>query len=116
MDTIVQNASVEHLTDLTFTVSQNDLKRGLEVVEPVAARIGSSGCVSSGELAKVSLVGTGMLGAPGYAATMFRTLYEAGINIDMITTSETRITCIIAKESVPAAVQALHASFRLDEP
>ena len=68
------------------------------------------------ELAKVSLVGTGMPGAPGYVATMFRTLYEVGINIDMITTSEIRTTCITAKESVPAAVKALHASFRLDEP
>ncbi len=57
-----------------------------------------------------------MPGAPGYAATMFRTLYEAGINIDMITTSEIRTARIIAKECVPAAVKALHASFRLNEP
>jgi len=66
-------------------------------------------------LAKVSIVGTGMQNAPGYAATMFRTLYQAGINIEMITTSEIRITCIVAEDKVPEAVQALHAAFRLDE-
>ena len=115
VDTIVQNASIERIANLTFTVSRSDLKRALELVEPVAKSIGSTRCLGSARLAKVSLVGTGMLNAPGYAATMFRTLYEAGINIEMITTSEIRITCIIEEDSVPAATQALHAAFRLDE-
>lgn len=115
VDTIVQNASVERITDLTFTVSRSNVKRALEVVEPVARNIGSRGCVSDASLAKVSVVGTGMQNTPGYAATMFRTLYEVGINIEMITTSEIRITCIIHEDKVPAAVQALHAAFRLDE-
>jgi len=115
VDTIVQNASVERITDLTFTVSRSDLKRALEVAELVSRSIGSGGCVSDDRLAKVSIVGTGMQNTPGHAATMFRTLYEAGINIEMITTSEIRITCIIAEDKVPAAVQALHAAFRLDE-
>ena len=115
VDTIVQNASVERITDLTFTVSRGDLVRALGVVETVATGIGSSGCISDDKLAKVSIVGTGMQNAPGYAATMFRALYEAGINIEMITTSEIRITCIISEEKVPSAVQALHAAFRLDK-
>lgn len=115
VDTIVQNASIERITDMTFTVSRRDLRRALEVVEPVARSIGSRGCVSDERLAKVSIVGTGMQNTPGYASTMFRTLYEAGINIEMITTSEIRITCIIAEGAVPAAVRALHAAFRLNE-
>ena len=115
VDTIVQNASVERITDVTFTVSRSELKQAMDVVGPVARSIGSSGCVSNEKLAKVSVVGTGMQNTPGYAATMFRALYEAGINIEMITTSEIRITCIIAEDKVAAAVQTLHAAFRLDE-
>ena len=115
VDTIVQNASVERTTDLTFTVARTDLKRAVEVVEPLSKSIGSQGIVTAEQLAKVSVVGTGMQNAPGYAASMFRALYEAGINIEMITTSEIRITCLIDEEQVPNAVQALHAAFRLEE-
>ncbi len=115
VDTIVQNASVERTTDLTFTVARTDLKRAVEVVEPLSKSIGSQGVVTAERLAKVSVVGTGMQNAPGYAASMFRSLYEAGINIEMITTSEIRITCLIDEDQVPAAVQALHAAFRLEE-
>ena len=115
VDTIVQNASVERTTDLTFTVARTDLKRAVEVVEPLSKSIGSQGVVTAERLAKVSVVGTGMQNAPGYAASMFRALYEAGINIEMITTSEIRITCLIDEDQVPAAVQALHAAFRLEE-
>ena len=115
VDTIVQNASVERITDMTFTVSNPDLSRALEVAEPVARSIGARGCVGSSGLAKVSIVGTGMQNTPGYAATMFQTLHENGINIEMITTSEIRITCIIDEDRVPTAVQALHAAFNLDE-
>ena len=115
VDTIVQNASVERTTDLTFTVARTDLKRAVEVVEPLSKSIGSQGIVTAERLAKVSVVGTGMQNAPGYAASMFKALYEAGINIEMITTSEIRITCLIDEEQVPNAVQALHAAFRLEE-
>ena len=115
VDTIVQNSSVERLTDLTFTVVRTDLKRAMAVVEPLSKSIGSRGLVSAENLAKVSVVGTGMQNAPGYAAAMFRALYDADINIEMITTSEIRITCIIDEKDVPAAVQALHAAFRLEE-
>ena len=115
VDIIVQNASLERTTDLTFTVARTDLKRAVEVVEPLSKSIGSQGVVTAERLAKVSVVGTGMQNAPGYAASMFKALYEAGINIEMITTSEIRITCLIDEEQVPNAVQALHAAFRLEE-
>ncbi len=115
VDTIVQNASVERTTDLTFTVSRRDLKHALQVIAPVVKSIGSRGCVSGEKLAKVSIVGTGMQNVPGYAAIMFRTLSDSGINIEMITTSEIRITCLIAEDKVPAAVKALHTAFHLDE-
>ena len=115
VDTIVQNSSVERITDLTFTVTRSDHKRAMEVVEPVSSSIGSRGCVSDDKLAKVSIVGSGMQNTPGYASSMFRALYEAGINIEMITTSEIRITCIIQEDKVPDAVRALHTTFQLDQ-
>ena len=115
VDTIVQNASVERVTDLTFTVSSDDLERALAVAEPVAKAIGARGCVGSAGLAKVSIVGTGMQNSPGVAATMFQTLSETGVNIEMITTAEIRITCIIEEAMVPQAVRALHAAFHLDQ-
>ncbi|MBM4451878.1 MAG: aspartate kinase, partial [Chloroflexi bacterium] len=114
VDTIVQNASVKNLTDLTFTVAIGDLEKALELIEPIAKSIGASKCVSDSTLAKVSIVGTGMLNAPGYAATMFRALAEQKINIQLITTSEIRITCIIAEDSAKDAVKALHKAFELE--
>jgi aspartate kinase len=116
VDTIVQNASLENLTDLTFTVSRNDLKRALEIVEPVAKQIGAKGLAWDDKLGKVSIVGTGMQNTPGYASRMFRALYDENINIQLITTSEIRITCIIDEARVPDAVRALHRAFQLEKP
>ena len=115
VDTIVQNASINNITDLTFTVARGDLEKAMSLVKPVAKSIGAKDCVSDSTLAKVSIVGTGMQNVPGYAATMFRTLYEQGINIQLITTSEIRITCIIAGDRVNDAVKALHKTFELEE-
>jgi len=115
VDTIVQNASVERLTDLTFTVPQASLERAMEIVRPVAAEIGAPEVLADTHLAKVSIGGAGMQSGPGYAGRMFRTLYEAGINIELITTSEIRITCLIDESRVPAAVRALHKAFALEE-
>jgi aspartate kinase len=115
VDTIVQNASVERFTDLTFTVSRNDLARALGLVKPVADEVGARGCTHDATLAKVSIVGTGMASSPGYAARMFKALYQAGINIELITTSEIRITCIIAEEQVEKAVRTLHRAFELEK-
>ncbi len=115
VDTIVQNASVERLTDLTFTVARADLARAMEIVKPVAAEIGAPEVLADTHLAKVSVVGAGMQSGPGYAGRMFQTLYEAGINIELITTSEIRITCLIEEAQVPKAVRALHKAFELEE-
>ena len=115
IDTIVQNASVERVTDLTFTVARSDLKRAMSIVEPVSKQIGARGCVADDKLGTVSIVGTGMQGTPGYAARMFSALYENGINIELITTSEIRITCIVDETRVEDAVKALHKTFELDK-
>jgi aspartate kinase len=114
VDTIVQNASVEKVTDLTFTVTRDDLQRALEVVEPISRQIGARKLVSDDHLGKVSVIGSGMLNAPGYAARMFKTLSDRGINIELITTSEIRITCIIAADKVSEAVKALHKAYELE--
>ena len=115
VDTIVQNASVERLTDLTFTVAKTDLDEAMRVAEPVVKSIKAKGCVSDSKLGKVSIIGTGMQNTPGYAAKMFRALFEASINIELITTSEIRITCIIHEDKVKEAVRALHKAFELDK-
>jgi aspartate kinase len=114
VDTIVQNASEENLTDLTFTISRSDLRRALPVVEQTARKVGARDVVSDDKLGKVSVVGTGMQSGPGYASLMFRTLFEQGINIEMISTSEIRITCIVHEDRVNDAVQALHKAFALE--
>ncbi len=114
VDTIVQNASMENITDLTFTVARSQLTKAMEVVGPIAKSIGARECVSDAKLGKVSIVGTGMQNAPGYAARMFRTLSEQGINIQLIATSEIRITCIIDEARVKDAVRALHRMFELE--
>jgi aspartate kinase len=115
VDTIVQNASVNNITDLSFTIAQDDVEKALSIIEPLAKSMGAKGCVSDATLGKVSIVGTGMQNAPGYAARMFRTLYEHGINIQLITTSEIRITCIISEDKVKEAVKALHKAFSLEQ-
>jgi aspartate kinase len=115
VDTIVQNTSLDGKTDLSFTVSRADHGRAAALVETIVPDIGASGLDHSEDLAKVSVVGTGMQSAPGYAARMFRALAAAGINIDMITTSDIRITCIISATQAEEAVNALHAAFELDQ-
>ena len=114
VDTIVQNTSVENLTDLSFTVTRTDVEKTLPLVRPVAEAIGARGVTHDEALAKVSVVGTGMQNSPGYASKMFRALSDAGVNIEMITTSEIRITCIVSGGQAADAVRALHRAFELD--
>jgi aspartate kinase len=114
VDTIVQNASIGNITDLTFTVAKNQLDRAMEVVKPICDAMGARECVSDAKLGKVSIIGTGMQNTPGFAARMFAALSEQGINIQLITTSEIRITCIIDENRVQDAVQALHRAFELE--
>jgi len=114
VDTIVQNASINNVTDLTFTVTKRDLAEAMRVVEPIARLIKAGECVSDSRLGKVSIIGTGMQNNPGYASRMFKTLSEQGINIQLITTSEIRITCIIDETEVKQAVRTLHRAFELE--
>jgi len=116
VDTIVQNASIENITDLTFTVVKSDLAKAMAVVEPAAKSIGARECTSDSKLGKVSIIGTGIQNTPGYAARMFGALSGKGINIQLITTSDIRITCIIDENRVKDAVHALHQAFELEVP
>ena len=115
VDTIVQNTSTDQTTDISFTVSTSDLRRALDEVLPLAESIGASGVVNDDGLSCVSIVGSGMQNSSGYASHMFRILADGDINIDMITTSEIRISCIIKQDQVIEAVRLLHTGFGLDE-
>ncbi|MCK5577376.1 MAG: ACT domain-containing protein, partial [Dehalococcoidales bacterium] len=115
VDTIVQNASIHNITDLTFTVTKSDLDKAMEVVRPIAGSINARQCASDSKLGKVSIIGTGMQNTPGYAARMFSALSEQGINIQLITTSEIRITCIIDEAKIEEAVRTLHKAFELEQ-
>ena len=88
----------------------------MALVRLTAKAIDARDCVSADQLAKVSIVGTGIQNAPGYAARMFDTLAKNSINIEMITTSEIRITCVIEADQVQKAVRALHEAFELEKP
>ena len=115
VDVIVQNASVSGTTDLTFTVKQSDVDRAMKVVAEVANELGTTNVGKTENLAKISIVGTGMQDSPGYASNMFRSLAQADINIEMITTSEIRITCIIGSDHVAKAAEVLHGAFELEK-
>ena len=114
IDTIVQNAGINKITDLTFTVAKSDLAGAMQVVEPIAKSIRARECASDAKLGKISIIGTGMQNTPGFAARMFDTLSQEGINIQLITTSEIRITCIIDEARVKDAVRALHRAFEVE--
>ena len=114
VDVIVQNTSSDGTTDFTFTVGQASVVKAAQLIEDQSV-IEYAEVITGSDLAKVSIVGTGMENAPGYAARMFSTLSEAKVNIDMITTSEIRITTIIDREQVQKAVQSLHDAFELEK-
>jgi aspartate kinase len=116
VDTIVQNASAERLTDLTFSVAHDQAAKASEIVTPLATEMGAGAVIVDEHLAKVSIVGTGMQSGVGYAATMFRALADAEVNIELITTSEIRITALVHEDHAAAAVRVLHAAFQLDDP
>ena len=115
VDTIVQNASEERLTDLTFTIAESDLGAAEEIMPTICKAVKAGSYVSDIGLAKVSIVGAGIQTEPGYAARMFKSLHSAGINIEMISTSEIRLTCIVAKDRIDEAVERLHSEFLPDE-
>lgn len=116
VDMIVQNVGSDGMTDFTFTSHSNDLERCLEILKPVAAKLNASEVVGDSNLAKISVVGVGMRSHAGIATTMFKTLSDSGINIQMISTSEIKISVTIAKELTEDAIGALHQAFHLEQP
>lgn len=114
VDMIVQNTSTNGTTDISFTVPKADLKAASEIVERVAKEIGAAGVTHQADIAKVSLVGAGMKTSPGIAAKMFRVLADAGINIEMISTSTIRISVVVAASATEKTAQVLHTAFGLD--
>ena len=116
IDLIVQNVGHAGATDLSFTVPATELARVRRLLDPVVRDLGFADMTTDAAVAKVSIVGSGIGNAPGYAAKMFGALADAGVNIEMISTSEIRITCIIAEDQVEEAARALHRAFRLEQP
>lgn len=115
VDIIVQSANRAEFNDISFTVSHDELNKALTIVKEVAKKLGSKRVEYNSRVAKVSIVGAGMISNPGVAATMFSALAEAGINIIMISTSEIRLSCIIEEDKVEEAVKVLHRTFELDK-
>ena len=116
VDMIVQNTSVHGLTDISFTVPSVDLQTSLDVARGLAPRIGAGEVLADEHIAKVALIGAGMRSHPGISATMFETLAKEGINIEMISTSPIRISCVVRAESGEQAVRVLHDAFELESP
>ena len=113
VDMIVQNVSLEGLTDISFTLPKTDLAVAEPILESTCKEVGASGYSEDSDIAKVSLIGAGMRTHPGVAADMFEALSEAGINIEIISTSSIRISCVVRAGDVERAVQAVHDKFQL---
>ena len=116
VDMIVQNVGHDGLTDFSFTVHRNDYQKALKVLEPVREHIKAREIVSGDKIAKVSIVGVGMRSHAGIASTAFRALAEEGINIQMISTSEIKVSVVIDEKYTELAVRVLHKVFNLDQP
>ncbi len=114
VDVIVQNVSRDNFTDITFTVANADGKKAYKLMEEIAVRVGAEKAGIDENIAKVSIVGLGMRSHAGVASKMFSVLAKEGINIQAITTSEIKISCVIEKKYGELAVRALHAAFGLD--
>jgi len=115
VDVIVQNVSSQGHTDVSFTIADADLDKARKVIDPFVTQIGARELLTDQNVAKVSIVGSGMRSSPGYADKMFTALADESINIISITTSEIRITCLIERDKVKAAVRALHKVFELEK-
>ena len=115
VDMIIQNTRESHLTDMTFTVMRNDYDRTMEILKKVAEEIGAESVTGDKSIVKISIVGVGMRNHSGIASTMFQIMANEGINLMMISTSEIKVSCIIAEKYTELAVRALHSSFALDK-
>jgi aspartate kinase len=114
VDMIVQNVSTAGHTDISFTIPRDDVAKASTVMEKVVVDTEAAGFRSDSSIGRVSLVGAGMKTHPGVAAKMFEILANEGVNIEMISTSTIRISCVIAEADVERAVRALHTAFELD--
>ena len=115
VDVIVQNVSTDGKTDFSFTVHRNDFQRTLEILKPVAESIGAKDIIGDDRICKLGLVGVGMRSHVGVASTMFEALSSEGVNIQMVSTSEIKITVVIDEKYMELAVRALHQAFDLDD-
>ncbi len=115
VDVIVQNVSTDGKTDFSFTVHRNDFQRTLEILKPVAEAIGAKDIIGDDRICKLGLVGVGMRSHVGVASTMFEALSSEGVNIQMVSTSEIKITVVIDEKYMELAVRALHQAFDLDD-
>jgi aspartate kinase len=116
VDMIVQNIGADGSTDMTFTLGRADLPRARDLLEKQAASIGYEALIADPDVAKISVVGIGMRTHAGVAATMFKTLSERGINIQVISTSEIKVSVLVAADYTELAVRALHTAYGLDGP
>jgi aspartate kinase len=114
VDMIVQNTSAKGMTDISFTVARTDLDAARNVGDRVKAEIGATEVTTDDHIGRVSIIGAGMKSSPGVTALMFETLSQAGINIEMISTSSIRISCVVRADRVNDAVRVLHTAFGLD--
>ena len=114
VDVILQNSRGENSTDFTFTVARSDMEAAAGVLAPVVAELGAGEVLTDDHIAKVSVVGVGMRSHSGVAATMFKALADVGVNIQMISTSEIKISVIIEEKFLELAVRSLHSAFGLD--
>lgn len=113
IDMIVQNVSEDGRTDISFTIGQDDLPQARKLIKRIAEEVGAEGFTEDSEIGKISLVGAGMRTHPGVAANMFSAIADAGINIEMISTSAIRISCVVAAKDVEKAVRVVHERFEL---
>ena len=111
VDMIIQNASIQGYTDLTFTVSRKDIREATRIISDVVKEVGAEKLEVDDNVAKVSIVGVGMISHSGVAARMFETLAREGINIMMISTSEIKVSCVVEEKYTELAVRVLHNAF-----
>jgi aspartate kinase len=115
IDMIIQNISAHGTTDFTFTVHRNDYAKAKKILEDICAQLNAKEVIGDNSIVKVSIVGVGMRSHAGIASTMFKTLAAENINIQMISTSEIKISVVVDEKYLELAVRALHAAFDLDK-
>lgn len=115
VDMIIQSVQDDLTNDIAFTVHEDDLPNAVRITQKVAGDLGAGEVVEDAHVAKVSIVGVGMIGTPGIAAAMFDALAQAGVNIQMISTSEIKVSCVVAREQARQAAQTIHAKFVIPE-